>query len=101
MTDASERVSDGIPGNVSHLKEIRDVVKKKKKHTNNIKYIKKDVSYIIRKERKKHHKAKTDGRPEKAGCVIRLNTRERKVSHDGDIIGLWDLQLFFSEEHRE
>ena len=34
-------------------------------------------------------------RPENSGCVIRLDTRERKVYRDGEVIDEWSQQSFF------
>lgn len=59
-------------------------------------FIKKDVHPSIRKEWKRLHDAERaeKGRPENSGCVIRLDTRERKLYRDGVVIDSWN-QLSF------
>ena len=59
-------------------------------------FIKKDVHPSIRKEWKRLHDAERaeKGRPENAGCVVRLDTKERKLYRDGVVIDSWN-QLSF------
>ena len=59
-------------------------------------YIKKDVHPSIRKEWKRLYDAERaeKERPENAGCVVRLDARERKLYRDGVVIDSWNLQSF-------
>ena len=59
-------------------------------------FIKKDVHPSVRKEWQRLREAeKTEkDRPENVGCVIHLNTRERKLYRDGVVIDMWN-PLFF------
>lgn len=59
-------------------------------------YVKKDVHPSIRMEWKRLRDAasREKERPENAGCVIRLDTRERKLYRDGEVIDSWSQQGF-------
>lgn len=59
-------------------------------------YIKKDVHPSVRREWKRLRDAEAAerSRPENAGSVIRLDTRERKLYRDGDVIDSWNPQFF-------
>lgn len=59
-------------------------------------YVKKDVHPSVRKEWKRLRDAETRERerPENAGCVIRLDTRQRKLYRDDDVIDSWSCQFF-------
>ncbi len=59
-------------------------------------YIMKDVHPSIRAEWRRLREAerKEKERPENAGCVIRLDARERKLYRDGVVIDAWNLQFF-------
>lgn len=59
-------------------------------------YVKKDIHPSIRKEWKRLRDAekREKERPENAGCVIRLDTRERKLYRDGEVIDSWSQQGF-------
>lgn len=59
-------------------------------------YIKKDVHPSIRAEWKRLRDAERTEkeRPENAGCNIQLNTRERQLYKDGEVIDKWSLQGF-------
>ena len=58
-------------------------------------YVKKDVHPGVRKEwqRLREAEAKEKERPENAGCDIRLDTRQRKLYHDGEVIDTWNPQF--------
>ena len=60
-------------------------------------YIKKDVHPNIRMEWRRLREVERNEkeRPENSGCVIRLDTRERKVYRDGEVIDEWSQQSFF------
>ncbi|KAG0713455.1 Gamma-butyrobetaine dioxygenase [Chionoecetes opilio] len=83
-------------------KEARDRILEK---TNKLKqaggefsriYIKKDVHPSIRAEwwRLRQVEKKEKERPENSGCVIRLDTRERKLYRDNVVIDEWKQQFF-------
>lgn len=59
-------------------------------------YIKKDVHPSVRNEwrRLRNAEATEKERPENAGCVIRLDTRERKLYKDDIVIDSWNPQFF-------
>ena len=59
-------------------------------------FVKKDIHPSIRNEWKRLHDAERaeKERPENAGCVIRLEPRERKLYKDGVVIDSWS-QLSF------
>ena len=59
-------------------------------------YVKKDVHPSVRKEWQRLRDAeKTErDRPENVGCVVRLDTRERKLYRDGCVIDSWRPQSF-------
>ena len=58
-------------------------------------YVKKDVHPGVRKEwqRLREAEAKEKERPENAGCDIRLDTRQRKLYRDGEVIDTWNPQF--------
>lgn len=86
LQDKGQR--SGILDNASSLKHSGDNYKKI--------YIKKDVHPSIRKEwrRLRDAEAAEKSRPENAGCVIRLDTRERKLYRDDNVIDTWNPQFF-------
>ncbi len=59
-------------------------------------YVKKDVHPNIRKEWKRLFDAEKmeKKRPENAGCEVRLDTGERKLYVDGNVIDSWNPQFF-------
>lgn len=59
-------------------------------------YIKKDVHPSVRAEwrRLREAEAAERERPENAGCVIQLDTRQRKLFRDGVVIDTWNSQFF-------
>lgn len=59
-------------------------------------YIKRDVRPSVRAEWKRLRDAerKEKERPENAGCVVRLDTKERKLYRDGVVIDTWNQQFF-------
>lgn len=59
-------------------------------------YVKKDVHPSVRREWRRLREAeKTEkARPENAGCTVRLDTRERKLYRDADVIDSWNPQFF-------
>lgn len=59
-------------------------------------YVKKDVHPAVRREWQRLRDAEKveKERPENAGCVIYLNTRERKLYRDGCVIDSWSPQVF-------
>ncbi len=58
--------------------------------------MKKDVHPSVRKEwrRLPDVEAAEKAKPENVGCVIRLDTRERKVYKDDTVIDAWNAQFF-------
>lgn len=58
-------------------------------------YVKKDVHPAVRKEwqRLREAEAREKERPENVGCDIRLDTRQRKLYRDGDVIDSWNPQF--------
>lgn len=59
-------------------------------------YIKRDVHPSVRMEWKRLRSSETTekARPENAGCIIRLDTRERKLYRDDVVIDTWNPQFF-------
>lgn len=59
-------------------------------------FVKKDVHPSVRKEwkRLREAEAREKERPENVGCVIRLDTRQRKLYRDDDVIDCWNSQFF-------
>lgn len=59
-------------------------------------YVKKDVHPSVRREWRRLREAETieKARPENAGCTVRLDTRERKLYRDADVIDSWNPQFF-------
>lgn len=59
-------------------------------------YVKKDVHPNVRKEWKRLRDAETaeKNRPENVGYVIRLDTRERKLYRDSEVIDQWNATPF-------
>lgn len=59
-------------------------------------YVKKDVHPSVRREWRRLREAETTekARPENAGCTVRLDTRERKLYRDADVIDSWNPQFF-------
>lgn len=84
----SKEARDRILGKAPQLKQAGRAYEKI--------YIKKDVHPSIRNEWKRLHDAEKaeKERPENAGCVIHLDTRERKLYRDGIVIDAWN-QLSF------
>ena len=60
-------------------------------------YIKKDVHPCVRKEWRRLREAeeREKSRLENAGCDIKLDTRERKLYRDADVIDRWNPQFFY------
>ena len=58
-------------------------------------FVKKDVHPGVRKEWKRLREAeeREKERPENVGCVIRLDTRQRKLNCDNNIIDCWNPQF--------
>lgn len=85
---ASKEVRDKILEKASKLKELGEVYSKI--------YIKRDVHPSVRNEWKRLRDAERSEkeRPENVGCVIRLDTRERKLYRDGIVIDSWNQQFF-------
>lgn len=88
VTVDSKEAKDRILTKASQLKQAT-------REMNKI-YIKKDVHPSIRKEwwRLRDAEKTEKERPENSGCVIRLDTRERKLYRDGVVIDAWSLQFF-------
>ena len=61
-------------------------------------FIKKDIHPAVRKEweRLRNVEKTEKDRPENVGCVVRLDTRERKVFRDNIVIDSWNPQGFWS-----
>ena len=83
VTLASRQLRDKILGKTKKLKESGapyDSV-----------YVKKDVHPSVRKEWKRLRDAEAAEKvkPEYTGCVIRLDTKERKLYRDGVVIDSW------------
>lgn len=59
-------------------------------------YVKKDVHPSVRREwkRLRDAEAREKERPENVGCVVRLDTRQRKLYRDEDVIDCWNSQFF-------
>ena len=59
-------------------------------------FVKKDVHPSVRREwkRLREAEAKEKERPENVGCVIRLDTRQRKLYRDDVVIDCWNSQFF-------
>ena len=78
----------GILNNASRPKNLGDNYKKI--------YVKKDVHPSVRKEwrRLRDAEAAEKSRPENVGCVIRLDTRERKLYSD-DVVIVGTRSFFF------
>lgn len=88
VTVTSKSSRDGVLEKAKRLKESGP-------HLNKI-YIKKDVHPSVRKEwsRLRSVEAAEKERPENAGCVIRLDVKERKLYRDGVVIDRWNPQYF-------
>lgn len=88
LTVASRRERDIVLEKAKTLKSINNVYSRI--------YIKKDVHPSIRNEwRRLRDAEKTEKeRPENIGCNIHLNTRERKLYKDGEVIDNWSLLCF-------
>lgn len=58
-------------------------------------YVKKDVHPGVRKEwqRLREAEAREKERPENVGCDIRLDTRQRKLYRDDEVIDVWNPQF--------
>lgn len=86
LAEKSQRAT--ILSNASRLKASGDCF-------NRI-YIKKDVHPSVRKEwrRLREVEAAERAKPENVGCVIRLDTRERKIYKDNTVIDGWNAQFF-------
>ena len=86
LQDKNERVN--ILDRAKHLKTSGELFKKI--------YIKKDIHPSVRKEWERLRSVeKTEKeRPENVGCVVRLDTRERKVYRDNIVIDSWNPQGF-------
>lgn len=59
-------------------------------------YIKKDVHPSVRKEWRRLRDVETaeKAKPENVGCVIHLDTLERKLYKDNVVINTWNAQFF-------
>ncbi len=88
VTLAGKSIRDRILETTNQLKNAGEAYKKI--------FIKKDVHPSIRKEWKRLYDAERaeKERPENAGCVVRLDARERKLYRDGVVIDSWNLQSF-------
>ena len=83
-------------------KEERDSVLEKAKLLKNSEeafktiYIRKDVHPAVRKEWERLRHAENDerNRPENRGCVIRLDTKERKLYRNDEVIDSWNPHPF-------
>lgn len=86
LEDASQR--QHILDQAKNLKTAGEAFKKI--------YVKKDVHPAVRKEwQRLHDVVKTEReRPGNVGCVVNLDTKERKVYRDGVVIDSWSLQVF-------
>lgn len=86
LADKGQRAT--ILNNASRLKGSGD-------NLNRI-YIKKDVHPSVRREwrRLREVEAAEKAKPENVGCVIRLDTRERRVYKDDTVIDTWSAQFF-------
>ena len=83
VTVASREAREKILGKASTLKQAGGDFSRI--------YIKKDVHPSIRLEwrRLREVEKKEKERPENSGCVIRLDTQERKLYRDGVVIDQW------------
>ena len=78
-------------------KQTRDKITEKTKRLNDAGplystvFVKKDVYPSVRNEWKRLRDAEATERakPENTGCVIRLDTKERKLYRDGEVIDSW------------
>lgn len=88
VTVASKDVRDKILEKTRVLKESGEVYSRI--------YIKRDVHPSVRAEWKRLREVerKEKERPENVGCVVRLDTRERKLYRDGVVIDSWSQQFF-------
>ena len=88
LTVDSREIRDNILAKASKLKQAAKEYEKI--------YIMKDIHPSIRKEWKRLYDAEKaeKERPENAGCVIRLDGRERKLYRDGVVIDAWNQQCF-------
>ena len=86
LQDKNER--ENILDRAKHLKTSGELSKKI--------YVKKDIHPSVRKEWERLRSVeKTEKeRPENVGCVVRLDTRERKVYRDNIVIDSWNPQGF-------
>ena len=83
VTLASRQLRDKILGKTKKLKETGAPYG----HI----YVKKDVHPSVRNEWKRLRDAEATekAKPENTGCVIRLDTKERKLYRDGVVIDSW------------
>lgn len=88
VTVASKEVRDKILEKARALEEAGEVYSRI--------YIKRDVHPSVRAEWKRLRDAerKETERSENAGCVVRLDTKERKLWRDGVVIDTWNQQFF-------
>lgn len=88
VTLAGREVRDKILEKASALKESGEAYSRI--------YIKRDVHPSVRNEWKRLRDAERNEkeRPENVGCVVRLDTRERKLYRDGIVIDTWNQQFF-------
>lgn len=88
VTLDSKEAKDRVLTKASKLKEATGDLKRV--------FIKKDVHPNIRAEWRRLREAERSekGRPENAGCVVRLDVRERKLYRDRAVIDAWNLQFF-------
>lgn len=88
VTTTTRDAKDNVLNKASILKTAGD-------NYNRI-YIKKDVHPSVRMEWKRLRsvEAAEKERPENVGCVIRLDTRERKLYRDDVVIDVWNPQFF-------
>lgn len=83
VTLASKQVRDGILGKTRKLKETGAPYDRV--------FVKKDVHPVVRNEWKRLREAEVaeKAKPENTGCVIRLDTKERKLYRDEVVIDSW------------
>lgn len=88
LTVQDKEMRSRILGNAKNLKTAGGIYAKI--------YVKKDVHPGVRKEwqRLREAEAREKERPENAGCNIRLDTRQRKLYRDNEVIDTWSPQFF-------
>ena len=88
LTLQDKMLRGNILDQAKNLKTSGDVYKKI--------YVKKDIHPAVRKEwqRLRDVERTEKERPDNEGCVIRLDTRERKLYRDGQVIDSWSPLVF-------